>query len=137
MEHSIDWGLGQSSAREIDAIGIRLATEKAMIRAIHKLRKAPSLILVDGNLPLRLWDGKQSSVIRGESHYPSIAAASILAKVSRDIYIKELCDKYPKLDEYYGLKSNKGYGAKKHMKGIETHGITPWHRRTFGVCKNY
>ena len=64
-----------------------------------------------------------------------IAAASILAKVGRDKYIKELCDKYPLLDEYYGIGSNKGYGAQKHMEGIKLHGISPWHRKSFGICK--
>ena len=48
-----------------------------------------------------------------------------------------MCDKYPLLDEYYGIKSNRGYGAKKHMDGITKYGISPWHRKTFGICKNH
>ena len=56
-----------------------------------------------------------TTVVKGDDKYTSIASASILAKVSRDIYIKELCEKYPSLDEFYGLKSNKGYGSKKHI----------------------
>ena len=78
-----------------------------------------------------------TTVVKGDSKYTSIAAASILAKVARDRYIYELCEKYPKLDEYYGIKSNKGYGSKKHIEGIKQHGISPWHRKSFGLCKQY
>ena len=53
-----------------------------------------------------------------------------------DFYVQELCDKYPKLDEYYGLRSNKGYGARIHMEGIKQYGISPWHRKSFGLCKH-
>jgi hypothetical protein len=73
----------------------------------------------------------------GDNTYCSIAAASILAKVERDQYVDEMCDKYPKLDEYYGLRSNKGYGCKRHMDGIREHGISRWHRRSFGICKTF
>ena len=55
--------------------------------------------------------------------------------MGRDNYIEELCDKHPLLDEYYGIKSNKGYGAQRHMEGVKTHGISPWHRKSFGICK--
>ena len=60
-----------------------------------------------------------------------------MAKVERDKYIEELCNEYPHLDERYDLLSNKGYGTKAHMDGIKEHGITAWHRRTYGICKNY
>jgi ribonuclease HII len=73
----------------------------------------------------------------GDNTYTSIAAASILAKVERDNYIDELCKENPELSERYGIDSNKGYGAKKHLEGIKQHGITIWHRRTFGICKEY
>jgi ribonuclease HII len=73
----------------------------------------------------------------GDNKYSSIAAASILAKVFRDKYIDDLCLENPELITKYGLDSNKGYGSKKHMDGIKEHGITIWHRRTFGICKNY
>ena len=74
-ENSIAWSLGQASAREIDNIGIRMATEKAMLRALEKFSSPPDLILVDGILPIRLWRGKQKNQVRGESHYPSIAVS--------------------------------------------------------------
>jgi ribonuclease HII len=73
----------------------------------------------------------------GDNKYSSIAAASILAKVSRDNYIEELCQDNPELAERYGIDSNKGYGAKRHIDGIKEYGITKWHRRSFGICKQY
>jgi ribonuclease HII len=73
----------------------------------------------------------------GDNKYTSIAAASILAKVSRDDYIDALCESSPDLIEKYGIDSNKGYGAKRHLEGIKEHGITIWHRRTFGICKQF
>jgi ribonuclease HII len=73
----------------------------------------------------------------GDNKYSCIAAASILAKVYRDKYIADLCEQHPDLITKYCLDSNKGYGAKKHIDGIKEHGITIWHRRSFGICKNY
>ena len=73
----------------------------------------------------------------GDNKYTSIAAASILAKVERDKYIDELCREYPNLNERYDILKNKGYGTKKHMDGIKEFGITAFHRRTYGICKNY
>jgi ribonuclease HII len=73
----------------------------------------------------------------GDNTYASIAAASILAKVSRDEYIGEMCKENPELIEKYDLEKNKGYGTKKHMDGIREHGISKWHRRSFGLCKDF
>ena len=73
----------------------------------------------------------------GDNKYTSIAAASILAKVARDKYISELCEENPELIERYSINTNKGYGSKKHMDGILKYGISKWHRKTFGICKNY
>jgi ribonuclease HII len=73
----------------------------------------------------------------GDNTYSSIAAASILAKVARDEYIAELCKKEPLLIDHYDLLKNKGYGTKKHMDGIKAHGITPYHRKTYGICRDY
>ena len=78
-----------------------------------------------------------TTVEGGDNKYASIAAASILAKVERDRYIYELCEQNPTLSEHYCIDSNKGYGAKRHMDGIKEHGITIWHRRSFGICKIY
>ena len=104
-------------------------------------------LLIDGNYfkPITYFNKRSGKVETiphitvegGDNKYASIAAASILAKVERDRYIDELCEQNPTLAEYYGIDSNKGYGAKRHMEGIKEHGITIWHRRSFGICKNY
>ena len=126
-ENSIAWSLGQASAREIDSIGIRMATEKAMIRALEKFLSPPDLILVDGILPIRLWKGKQQTQVRGESHFPSIAAASVLAKEARDELMKRLAHKYT----LYELQQNKGYGTEIHRKNLIKEGETKLHRKSF------
>ena len=126
-KNSIAWSLGQASAREIDNIGIRMATEKAMLRALEKFLSPPDLILVDGILPIRLWRGKQQTQVRGESHFPSIAAASVLAKEARDGLIKRLANKYT----FYGLEQNKGYGTEIHRTNLIKAGSTKLHRKSF------
>ena len=80
---------------------------------------------------------KYEMIEGGDNKYTAIAAASILAKVERDKYIASLCEEHPTLAEHYGIDSNKGYGAKRHLDGIKEHGITIWHRRSFGICKNF
>ena len=101
-------------------------------------------LLVDGNdfIPYMAYNTNSQSlqsvsyrtIEGGDNTYTSIAAASILAKVARDTYIAEICAKHPILDIRYGLVKNKGYGTKAHMDGIRAHGITQWHRKTFGLC---
>ena len=125
--NSIAWTIGQASAREIDVIGIRDATEKAMLRALEKFSSPPDLILVDGILPIRLWSGKQKTQVRGESHFASIAAASVLAKETRDELIKRLARKY----NCYGLEKNKGYGTEIHRTNLIKEGATKLHRKSF------
>ena len=126
-ENSLDWSLGQASAREIDSIGIRIATEKAMLRALEKLSSPPDLVLVDGLLPIRSWHGKQQTQVRGENYFPSIAAASVLAKEARDELIKRLAFKY----NHYGLEKNKGYGTEIHRTNLIKLGATSLHRKSF------
>mgnify|MGYP001273318647 CR=1 FL=1 len=126
-ENSIAWSLGQASAREIDIIGIRMATEKAMLRALEKFFSPPDLILVDGILPIRLWKGRQRTQVRGESHFPSIAAASVLAKQARDELMTRLSFKYSS----YGLERNKGYGTEIHRQNLIEIGTTTLHRKSF------
>jgi ribonuclease HII len=126
-KNSIAWAIGQASAREIDIIGIREATEKAMLRALEKFSSAPELILVDGVLPIRLWPGKQKTQVRGESYFASIAAASVLAKETRDELIKRLASKY----SIYGLEKNKGYGTEIHRTNLIKEGATKLHRKSF------
>jgi len=126
-KNSIGWAIGQASAREIDSIGIREATEKAMLRALEKFPSPPDLILVDGILPIRLWPGKQQTQVQGESHFASIAAASVLAKETRDELIKRLDHKY----SLYGLGKNKGYGTEIHRSSLIKAGATKLHRKSF------
>ena len=126
-KNSIAWAIGQASAREIDSLGIREATEKAMLRAIEKFSSVPDLILVDGILPIRSWEGKQQTQVRGESHFASIAAASVIAKETRDELIKRLALKYI----FYGLEKNKGYGTEIHRTNLIKKGATKLHRKSF------
>tara|TARA_Y100001968_G_scaffold271809_1_gene263647 strand:- start:439 stop:1032 length:594 start_codon:yes stop_codon:yes gene_type:complete len=121
------WGLGQASAQEIDNIGIREATERAMLRALQRLPAKPNIIFVDGILPIRCWEGKQENLINGENHSPSIAAASVIAKEARDELIKRLAKKFPQ----YGLESHVGYGTKFHRDSLKLLGPTKLHRKSF------
>ena len=121
------WGLGQGSAREIDAQGIRVATELAMLRALQKLPTQPELVLVDGVLPLRLWTGAQRTIVRGDSKEASIAAASVLAKVARDSLIQRLAERFPG----YGLERHAGYGTAQHRQALIASGPTSLHRLSF------
>ncbi len=127
LELSQDWGMGQSSVREIEKYGIRYATELSMIRAIYKLKLKPSKIYIDGCLPLSMWKGKQQNIIKGDSKLTSIAAASILAKVKRDELMFRLDEKY----KGYLLYKNKGYGTSDHFTSINQLGITNMHRKLF------
>jgi ribonuclease HII len=155
-KNALYWHVAYADERTIDEINILNATHKAMHEAIRAvLDKAEDQsfhlcqsfhLLVDGNnfKPLRivkpdmsLEQIRHTCIEGGDNIYTSIAAASILAKVERDIYIEELCKKEPLLDERYGLLSNKGYGTKTHMDGIAQHGISQYHRKSFGVCKQY
>ena len=122
-----DYGIGQSSAREIDSLGIRVATELSMIRALKKLKKKPSEIIIDGPLLLRPWNGIQKNIISGDSKFISISSASIIAKVSRDNLMERLEKKY----SGYLIYKNKGYGTKEHLSIIKENGITNLHRKSF------
>ena len=124
---SSDYGIGQSSAREIDKLGIRVATELSMIRALNKLKDKPSALIIDGPLLLRPWRGIQKNVVLGDSKFISIASASILAKISRDNLMERLEKKY----SGYLIFKNKGYGTKEHFSLIKKNGITKLHRKSF------
>ncbi len=140
-ENAIDYSTQYLEAEEVDRINIFNATYTAMHKALDKLQVRPERILVDGChfIPYSFENQKVNHICieKGDDTYSAIAAGSILAKVERDKYIIDLCDKYENLNEFYGLGSNKGYGTVKHMEGIKKHGITQWHRRTFGICRQY
>ena len=124
---SSDYGIGQSSAREIDKLGIRVATELSMIRALKKLKEKPSEIIIDGPLLLRPWKGIQKNIVSGDSKFTAISSASIIAKISRDNLMERLEKKY----SGYFIFKNKGYGTKKHLSIIKQNGITNLHRKSF------
>ena len=124
---SLDYGIGQSSSNEIDKLGIRVATELSMIRALKKLKEKPSELMIDGPLLLRSWNGIQKNIVSGDSKFTSIAAASIVAKVSRDNLMERLEKKY----SGYLIFKNKGYGTREHLSIIKENGITNLHRKSF------
>ena len=125
-ENSI-WAIGRSSVKEIEKLNILQASLLAMKRAIKKLQKKPTLVLIDGNKIPSLENYNLKSVIKGDQKIPSISAASIIAKVTRDKMIANLGKKF----KGYNLDKNSGYGTKQHLKAIRNLGITNHHRKTF------
>ena len=126
QEQAIAYGIGLASESEIDEINILQATFLAMRRALEQLTVRPEIALIDGNretdfgLPVK-------TVVKGDSLSANIAAASILAKVTRDNIMVELAQQYPE----YGFEIHKGYGTKAHYEALRTYGPCPIHRKTF------
>lgn len=118
--------IAQASVEEIDRLNILQATLLAMRRAVEGLRLKPSKVLVDGNR-LPVLDVLAEAIVRGDATVPSISAASILAKVTRDRWCAELDQRFPQ----YGFADHKGYGTAEHLAALRTHGACPEHRRTF------
>ena len=125
------WAIGKASTKEIEKINILNASLLAMRRAIKKLKKKPALVLIDGNKIPELKNYHLKSIIKGDEKIPSISAASIVAKVSRDKMITDLGKKF----RGYHWDQNYGYGTKQHLKAIKTLGITSHHRKTFSPIK--
>ena len=137
---ALDYSVAYISAEEIDKINILNASIKAMHEALDGLNIKPEALLIDGNKfkPYQI-DGEIipfQCFVKGDDLYQSISAASILAKVYHDEYITNLVDTDSKL-EVYDWKSNMCYGTKKHLDAISQHGISPHHRKSFGICKEY
>jgi ribonuclease HII len=124
---AIAWEIGICDHEEIDTINILNASFLAMHKALDKLSVKPDFILVDGNKFKPYPEVEHACIIKGDSKYFSIAAASVLAKEYRDDLMRELAGKYP----YYGWENNVGYPTKQHREGIREHGVSPFHRRTF------
>lgn len=125
-EKAVAYGIGSASEKEIDEINILNAAFLAMKRAVEAMGVVPDLVLVDGNR--KPGTGyEEITIVKGDAKSISIAAASILAKVSRDRYMKELAQKYPE----YKFEQHKGYPTKLHYEMIEQYGILPDHRRSF------
>lgn len=125
-EQAIAYGIAFATEQEIDEINILQATFLAMRRAIEQLEGKADFALIDGNRETDFGIPCQS-VVKGDSRSANIAAASILAKVTRDLYMEEEAEKYPE----YGFEVHKGYGTKRHYQALTEHGMSPIHRRTF------
>jgi ribonuclease HII len=136
-DNALDYCIHMEDNNVIDEINIRQATLASMRASIDGLKNEPDFLIIDGKDFTGYKDIDYVCVEGGDDLYTPIAAASILAKVFRDDYIDKLCDTYPDFDEKYGIRKNKGYGTKNHMEGIKEHGITQFHRKSFGICKNY
>lgn len=121
------WGVGAASAAEIDRINIRRATALAMQRAIRRLSCPPAHLLVDGLPVPELGLDGQTAIVDGDAKVHSIAAASILAKVTRDRLMERLAARHPA----YGWERNKGYGTPEHLEALNLHGPTRHHRQSF------
>ena len=147
-ENALAYSITYQEPEVIDKLNIREATLLSMHNAItnvikHIESKKDIVLLVDGNdfKPYMYFDISYNNINHvtikgGDNLYTPIAAASILAKVARDEYIDKLCEKYNKLNELYGISTNKGYGTSIHMEGITNHGITNLHRKSYGICKS-
>lgn len=162
-QNALFWHISYEDETVIDKINILQATQQSMHNSInevckkynkfyeennlHEKKDYEYLLLIDGNYfnPITKFNKETNKIENlpfimvkgGDNTYASIAAASILAKVERDNYIDKLCEENPSLSLHYGIDTNKGYGAKKHIDGIKQHGITIWHRRSFAPCKEF
>lgn len=131
MQDAISVGIGMSSEKVIDEVNILEATKLAMKEAINNSKIKPQHVLIDA-VKLDI-DIPSTSIIKGDAKSQSIAAASIIAKVTRDRMMDELDKKYPQ----YLFKKNKGYGTKAHIEAIRQYGIIKEHRKTFAPCSDY
>jgi ribonuclease HII len=156
-ENALAWAVTFKTEEEIDSMNILQATLECMKESASQVMEKYEekygkthksfYCLVDGThfKPILKYDSVNESMMQvkhlcvegGDNMYTAIAAASILAKTERDNYIERLCEEHPDLHEKYGIQSNKGYGAKRHIDGIREHGITKWHRKTYGICKSF
>ena len=126
-ETAIDWNVQIIPAKKIDEINILQATFLGMEKAVENLKVKPEVCLIDGNqIPEKLKHFAQA-IIKGDSRFASIAAASILAKVTRDRIMKKLHEKFP----VYNFKKNKGYPTREHLKAISKYGIISAHRKSY------
>jgi len=124
---AVSYGIAHVFMKEIDKINILNASILAMHKAIEKLNIDPELLIVDGNKFKNFKEIPHECIIKGDGKYLSIAAASILAKTSRDEFMTTIHEEYP----FYNWKKNKGYPTKEHRAAIEKHGITKYHRKSF------
>lgn len=132
INNALSVGIGIKDEKVIDKVNIYEATKLAMYEAIVKSNIKPDYVLIDA-MKLEELKIPNLSIIKGDANSISIAAASVIAKVTRDRMMRELDDKYP----MYGFKSHKGYCTKKHVEAIREHGILDQHRKTFRPVSDY
>lgn len=151
-KHCKIYSISHISAEEIDEKNILNAAHEAMHNCIDQIHSTHTIdrLLVDGisfkpykNKHFNIENISNDSIMiphtcepQGDNKYLSIASASILAKVERDTFMISLCNQFPEFQEKYDWINNKGYGTPKHIQGIREHGLSVYHRRTFGMCKN-
>ncbi|MGN0539961.1 MAG: ribonuclease HII [Candidatus Fimenecus sp.] len=126
-EKAVDFSIGIADEKEIDEINILNATFLAMKRAVEGLKVKPDYALIDGNQYPHIGGVTEETIVKGDGKSMSVAAASILAKVSRDRFMLEIAEKYPQ----YCFEKHKGYGTKLHYEMLEKYGISPVHRKSF------
>ena len=126
------WSIGSASLREIEKLNILNASLLAMRRAVIKLNKKPSHVLIDGNRVPKMKNYNLKYVIKGDEKIPEISAASIIAKVARDRLVTKMSKKFKK----YDWDKNAGYGTKIHLIAIKKFGVTKYHRKTFSPIHN-
>ena len=132
IKHALTFGIGKSSVTEIDQINILQSRLIAMKRAIENLGKKPQIVLIDGNRSIPDLQIQQRLIVRGDEKVFSIAAASILAKVTRDNILKNLHKQFPQ----YGFDKHKGYGTQFHFEMIQKYGPSEVHRKSFEPIKS-
>jgi len=158
-KHALAWSVTYNDETVVDKINIRQSVLSSMHSSIKNVidntfssdeidkskNKNEYFLLVDGNdfKPYMRFHNDEFTQVKhiciegGDNKYCAIAAASILAKTERDKYIEELCEENPELKDKYSIHKNKGYGTKLHLDGIKEYGISKWHRKSYGICKDY
>ena len=158
-KHALAWSVTYNDETVVDKINIRKSVLSSMHSSIKNVidntfssdeidkskNKNEYFLLVDGNdfKPYMRFHNDEFTQVKhiciegGDNKYCAIAAASILAKTERDKYIEELCEENPELKDKYSIHKNKGYGTKLHLDGIKEYGISKWHRKSYGICKDY
>ena len=164
-KHALAWSVTYNDETIVDRINIRQSVLSSMHNSIKNVIDSTCssddvnksngsnnsrdngeyFLLVDGNdfKPYMRFNNDEFLQVKhiciegGDNKYCAIAAASILAKTERDKYIEELCEEYPELKDKYSIHKNKGYGTKLHLDGIKEFGISKWHRKSYGICKDY